>query len=377
MPVQITGIVPHNRSTLGAPRPGSEFDIEAIREFARTHDHAGFDRVLIANAASMPDSMAISQFVTGATDRLGVMVAHRPGFIAPTMAARMLATHDRFSGGRTGVHIIAGASDKELQADGDFSEKESRYRRAGEYVEIMRRVWAGGPPFDFDGDFYRVRGATAMVRPESGALKVFWGGESEIAIELAGRHADSYAIFGDTLAGTRPFVEGAHAAAARHGRSIEVMMTLVVIVAGTEGKAWDKAAAVLERAVAEKSRNFMSDNKNATVAPGKPAARGMERILLRSAEGERLDSCLWTGMNKAMEGRGNNTTLVGTAEQVVDSLLEYYRLGVRGFLLRGYEIMEDAAMLGRSVIPLLRSRVAGFDAAVQPAGQPASTSSRT
>jgi hypothetical protein len=27
MPVQITGIVPHNRSTLGAPRPGSEFDI--------------------------------------------------------------------------------------------------------------------------------------------------------------------------------------------------------------------------------------------------------------------------------------------------------------------------------------------------------------
>ncbi len=248
MPVQITGIVPHNRSTLGAPLPGSEFDIGAIREFARTQDDAGFDRVLIANAASMPDSMAISQFVTGATSRLGVMVAHRPGFIAPTMAARMLATLDRFSGGRTGVHIIAGASDTELQADGDFSEKETRYRRAGEYVELMRRVWAGGAPFDFDGEFYRVRGATAMVRPESGALKVFWGGESEIAIELAGRHADSYAIFGDTLAGTRPFVEAAHAAAARHGRSLEVMMTLVVIVADTEGQAWDRAAAVLERA---------------------------------------------------------------------------------------------------------------------------------
>jgi alkanesulfonate monooxygenase len=362
MPVQITGIVPHNRSTLGAPRPGSEFDIEAMRQFARTQDEAGFDRVLIANAASMPDSMAISQFVTSVTSRLGVMVAHRPGFIAPTMAARMLATLDRFSGGRTGVHIIAGASDTELQADGDFSEKETRYRRAGEYVELMRRVWAGGGPFDFDGEFYRVRGAAAMVRPESGALKVFWGGESETAIELAGRHADSYAIFGDTLAGTRPFVEAAHAAAARHGRSLEVMMTLVVIVADTEGAAWDRAAVVLERAVAEKSRNFMSDNKHATTAPGKPAARGMARILERSAEGERLDACLWTGMNKAMEGRGNNTTLVGTPEQVVDSLLEYYRLGVRGFLLRGYDIMEDAALLGRSVIPLLRSRVAGIDA---------------
>jgi alkanesulfonate monooxygenase SsuD/methylene tetrahydromethanopterin reductase-like flavin-dependent oxidoreductase (luciferase family) len=74
---------------------------------------------------------------------------------------------------------------------------------------------------------------------------------------------------------------------------------------------------------------------------------------------------------------GNNTTLVGTAEQVVDSLLEYYKLGVRGFLLRGYEIMEDATMLGRSVIPLLRRRVAELDAAMAAVGQPASTSSRT
>ncbi len=78
-----------------------------------------------------------------------------------------------------------------------------------------------------------------------------------------------------------------------------------------------------------------------------------------------------------MEGRGNNTTLVGTAEQVVDSLLEYYRLGVRGFLLRGYDIMEDAALLGRAVLPLLRRRVAEIDAAAAPPAQPASISSRT
>lgn len=54
----------------------------------------------------------------------------------------------------------------------------------------------------------------------------------------------------------------------------------------------------------------------------------------------------------------HNRSTLGAPEQVVDSLLEYYRLGVRGFLLRGYEIMEDAAM-------------------TPAAGQPPSTSSST
>lgn len=361
MPVQVTGLVPHNRSTLGAPRPGSEFDIEAMHEFARSHEEAGFDRVLIANAASMPDSFAIGQLVTQATTRLGVMLAHRPGFIAPTMAARILATHDRLSGGRTGVHIIAGASDKELQADGDFSTKDIRYRRAGEYVDIMRRMWSSAEPFDHDGEFYKVRGAMALVRPEGADLHVFWGGESDIAIDMAGKYADTYAIYGDTVAGTRELAERATAAAARHGRSLELLMTLVIIVAETEGKAWDRAQSILERAVAEKSRNFMAGTQSKSPA-GKPVALGMARILERSAEGDRLDKCLWTGMNKAMEGRGNNTTLVGTPEQVVDSLLDYYKLGVRRFLLRGYDVLADSAVLGRTVIPLLHRRVAELDA---------------
>lgn len=138
-------------------------------------------------------------------------------------------------------------------------------------------------------------------------------------------------------------------------------MTLVVIVADTEGEAWDRAAAMLERVKTEKSRSAPGDAKAARSAAGRPAALGMERILKRSEEGERLDTCLWTGMNRAMEGRGNNTTLVGTAEQVVDALLAYYRLGVGGFLLRGYDMLPDAALLGRTVIPLLRQRVAELD----------------
>jgi alkanesulfonate monooxygenase len=58
-------------------------------------------------------------------------------------------------------------------------------------------------------------------------------------------------------------------------------------------------------------------------------------MLARSQEGDRLDRCLWTGLNRACQGRGNNSVLVGTPSQVADSLMEYRRLGVTRFLLRG------------------------------------------
>ena len=48
------------------------------------------------------------------------MVAHRPGFIAPTLAARQFATFDQLSGGRAAIHVISGGSPAEQQQDGDF-----------------------------------------------------------------------------------------------------------------------------------------------------------------------------------------------------------------------------------------------------------------
>ena len=43
--------------------------------------------------------------------RCGLLLAHRPGFVAPTVAARKLASFDQLSGGRVAVHIISGGSD--------------------------------------------------------------------------------------------------------------------------------------------------------------------------------------------------------------------------------------------------------------------------
>ena len=74
------------------------------------------------------------------------MVAHRPGFIAPTLAARQFATFDQLSGGRAAVHIISGGSSAEQRKDGDWLDHAERYARSEEYVALLKRLWTSDSP---------------------------------------------------------------------------------------------------------------------------------------------------------------------------------------------------------------------------------------
>ncbi len=59
-----------------------------------------------------------------------------------------------------------------------------------------------------------------------------------------------------------------------------------------------------------------------------------------------------------MGGGHNSTALVGTPEQVADALLDYYDLGVRNFLIRGFDPLNDAADYGRALLPIAREKAA-------------------
>jgi alkanesulfonate monooxygenase len=71
-----------------------------------------------------------------------------------------------------------------------------------------------------------------------------------------------------------------------------------------------------------------------------------------------VDERLWTGIAKEIGGRSNSTALVGTPEQVADTLAEYHALGVSTFLVRGFDPLEDAIDYGRELIPATRERIA-------------------
>jgi alkanesulfonate monooxygenase len=66
-----------------------------------------------------------------------------------------------------------------------------------------------------------------------------------------------------------------------------------------------------------------------------------------------LSPCLWTGMVPFCGPVW--TTLLGTPQQVAETLLAYKRIGVTQFILSGYPDIEEVERFGREVVPLVRA----------------------
>ena len=353
MSVEFIGFINTREASEIHPPQGPVIDVAYVEQVARAHEEAGFDRALIAFHSNSPESILVASHAASVTRRLGFMVAHRPGFTAPTLAARQFATLDQFNGGRTAVHIITGGDDAELKQDGDYLTKDQRYARTSEYLDVLRKTWTQHEPFDHHGKFYHFDRVQSAVRTVSGqSLPIYFGGASDAAIDVAGKQADIYALWGETHAQVREITGRVNASAARHGRTLRYSLSLRPILADTEEKAWAKADAILAQARELTPKSGFLRNS------AEPANAGSQRLLAAAAQGTRLDKRLWTGMAALTGAKGNSTALVGTPEQVADALLDYYDLGISTFLIRGFDPLEDAIDYGRSLISLTRELIA-------------------
>jgi alkanesulfonate monooxygenase len=358
MPVEMIGWIAPRVSSEIIPAAGPPFSAEVVAETARIHERAGFDRVLIGYFSDAPDGFLIGAHAAHVTERLGFLLAHRPGFVAPPLAARKLATLDQLCGGRLAVHIISGGSDVDQAKDGDWADHAARYRRSAEYIGLLRRVWTEPRPFDHEGEFYRTRGTYSEIRcRQQPHIPVYGGGGSDAAIRALAPQVDVYMLWGEPLKETALFMERVRAEAASHDRNPTFSLSTRPILAGTEGEAWDRARNILDRVLA--ARGGLPAPKRQNV--------GSQRLLQAAAEAEVHDTCLWTPLAAATGAQGNSTALVGTPETVAQALLEYYKLGATALLIRGYDPRPDAVQYGEELIPRLRALAAEYDRVQVPA----------
>jgi alkanesulfonate monooxygenase len=353
MPVEMIGWIAPRMSSEIIPAEGPPFDAGVVAETARIHERAGFDRVLIGYFSDAPDGFLVGAHAAAVTTRLGFLLAHRPGFVAPPVAARKLATLDQLCGGRLAVHIISGGSDADQAKDGDWTDAATRYRRSAEYIGLLRRCWTEPKPFDHDGEFYKTRGTYSEIRcRQEPHIPVYGGGGSDAAIRALAPGFDTYMLWGEPLKETAAFMTRVREAAAPHGRNPNFSLSTRPILGRTEGEAWDRARDILDRALA----------KRGAAPPPQRQNIGSKRLLAAAAEAEIHDTCLWTPLAVATGAQGNSTALVGTPDTVARAMLEYYKLGATSLLIRGYDPRPDALQYGEELIPRLRELVAAHDA---------------
>ncbi|MBN0904026.1 LLM class flavin-dependent oxidoreductase, partial [Pseudomonas aeruginosa] len=76
-------------------------------------------------------------------------------------------------------------------------------------------------------------------------LPIYFGGSSEAAIAVAGKHADVFALWGESLAQTGETIQRVRAEAAKHQRDIGFSVSFRPIIADSEAEAWEKAEHIL------------------------------------------------------------------------------------------------------------------------------------
>ncbi len=321
-------------------------DLAYLAQVATACDALGFDAMLTPCGTGCEDAWLATAALVALTRRIKFLVAFRPALLTPTLAAQMASTHQRLSNGRLLVNIVTGAESAELARFGVFEDKDTRYERTGEFIEVMRGAWSG-TPHDFDGDHYSVRGATTRDVPDP-IPPIFFGGASDAAERVAARHVDVYLTWGEPPDMAAERVARMRALAAEHGRTLRFGIRFHVITRPDAAAAWaaadDLLAGMEPEAIAAAQRDFA-----ATESVGQ---RRMAELHGGTTDRLEVYPNVWAGIGLVRGGVG--TALVGSHDDVTARILEYHALGFDEFIFSGYPHLEEAYWFGEGVLPRLR-----------------------
>ncbi|MER7407629.1 LLM class flavin-dependent oxidoreductase [Streptomyces sp. NPDC000070] len=330
----------------GRDRPPT---VAYLSQIARAAEEVGFAGALTPTGAWCEDAWLTTAMVSRHTERLKFLVAFRPGLISPTLAAQMASTFQRQTGGRLLLNVVTGGENQEQRAFGDFLDKDSRYRRTGEFLQVVRELWQGGT-VDLDGEHLRVRGAT-LARVPDPVPQVYFAGSSPIAGEIAARHADVYLTWGEPPDQVAEKLDRIRSLAAAEGRTLRFGIRLHVITRDTAEQAWAEANRLLDG---------FDPETVASVQAGlaRSESEGQRRMLALHGGGSRerleIHPNLWAGIGLVRGGVG--TALVGSHDEVAERIKEYQALGIEEFILSGYPHLEEAYWFGEGVLPRLAAQ---------------------
>lgn len=360
--VEILGMIGTSDSSEIRPSDGAVIDPEYTVRFAKAHEDGGFDRILIGYSTGRPEGAQVAAYVAAHTERIGLLVAHRPGLVAPLLASRTFATLDQFTKGRVALHIVTGSSNQEQRRDGDYLPHDERYARTDEYLQILSGAWDTKGMRNHEGTYFRFEDYTPLVFPYGNRhLELFFGGSSAAAYAVGAKHADTYMLWGEPLKETAEQIATIRRKATEAGRATppRISVSFRPILGRTDAAAWERAHDIVDAINGTLAGERHKDRVSWLHPQGDtPENTGSQRLLTVAEKGELHDRCLWTATTQAVRGGGNSTALVGSPETVAAAILDYLEVGVNTVLIRGYEPLQDAIDYGRDLIPLVRQEVA-------------------
>ncbi len=268
------------------------------------------------------------------TEKIAIFATSHVSTIHPLVAAKQAATIDHISGGRFGVNVVCGWFSDEMEMfGGSQMEHDTRYRHAGEWIEIVKRLWSE-QEFDHQGEFFKIKGGYLKPKPVQRPGPVLINaGISPAGRDFAARHMDfSFTIVNDLDSG-REIVADMHQRAADYGRTIGMIASAVVVCRETEEQAQQDYRHIVEQGDWEATENILTTFGVQSESMDDEAIRAIAERFVAG----------WGGY-----------PLVGTPNQVAQGLAGLSNIGIDLVLLSWLDYNEEISFFGERVMPLLR-----------------------
>lgn len=386
---------------------GNGLDLPAYISAVRTAERGKFDVFFLADGLAVGDSggpaamarsdktslfepVTLLSVLSTVTNHLGLVGSASTTYTEPYHLARAFASLDHLSGGRAGWNLVTTFTDTEAANFGRDKNLDHalRYERAGEFVDVVRKLWdsweddafardkASGIFADVRklhaaqhaGDHFSVRGGLNMERTPQGHPVVFQAGSSPDGRDLAARTADVVFTVQKSLESAQAFYADVKQRAVSYGRaedSLLVMPGVFVIVDSSEARArerFEELQSLIDPAAGLALLSFLLGfdlsaypvDGPVPELPQTNGQRARQSLLLDMARAEKLTIRQLYTRNAVSRG---HPVVVGTAATVADHLEQWFKQkGADGFNVMPGLIPTDLENFVDGVVPELQRR---------------------
>ena len=313
------------------------------------------------------DPSAIVSALALSTEHLGLVITSSVLQDHPFSFARKISTLDHASKGRIGWNVVTSALQNSARNFGlaEREEHDERYQWAEEYAEVVYKLWEGSwddgalirdreraihadpdkvHKIHHVGKRYRVEGPHLSSPSPQRTPVIFQAGTSTAGRTFAARHAEGVFINAASPNGAQVVIDDTRDRAVAAGRrrgDIKFFQGLSFVVGSTEAEARARAAELdeylsVDGLIAHRSGGIGVDlgglDHHTPIGDLAPAVQGTRSTI------EALIAAAPPGTNPTIADlvrqQQQSTRVVGTPEQIADTLEQWQDAGVDGVNIR-------------------------------------------
>lgn len=385
---------------------------EYFQRVARTLEEGKFDMAFFDDRLALPDiygnshrdtvkygvratklePTTVLMAMAMATSRLGLGATYSTTYYEPYHVARLYATLDLMTKGRVAWNVVTSMNDSEAANFGheEHLEHDLRYDRADEFMEVVMGHWDtwaddaiindkvseifADPDkvkrLDHVGTYFKSRGPLSVPRSQQGNPVILQAGQSGRGLAFAARWAEVVFCKYPTLEGGKKqyqVLKDGVANAGRNPEHLRIAPELKIIVGETQSIAEEKRDLIASLSRPIDGLTMIGETLNIDFSQ-RPYDEPFTDADLAAVSWQSLrDKVIQVSGKKnpsvrdfvEASGRGtlnDGPCFVGTPNQVVDQMQEWFESACDGFVLSGTTVPGTYEDIVRLVVPELQRR---------------------